>query len=81
MKQLALNGNMIKMVAPVRPSLKHTYPLIPMEEYIQWEEWTGMRLPSSGSYIIEGGLVPLQIDKETNTGIYIEPNVWRSHTL
>lgn len=120
MKRLAVEGNMTKMVAPVRPSLKHTYPLIPMEEYIRWvgddglpfdpwirthvktgasilkvaersmvipasvekwEEWTGMKLPSSGSYIMEDGLVPLEVDKEANTGVYIEPNVWMRHTI
>lgn len=120
MKRLAVERNMKRMVAPVRPSLKQTYPLIPMEEYVQWvsddglpfdpwirthvktgasiikvadrsmvipatvekwEEWAGMPFPSSGSYIIEGGLVPLDIDKEANTGLYIEPNVWMRHTL
>lgn len=47
----------------------------------KWEEWTGMKLPSSGSYIMEDGLVPLEVDKEANTGVYIEPNVWMRHTI
>jgi hypothetical protein len=109
-----------QMVAPVRPSMKSKYPLIPMDEYVswkkedgkpfdpwirthcntgatilsgasesmvipatieKWEEWTGMDIPASGSYIISGGLVPLEVDKETNTGVYIETNVWLKHHL
>src|SRR5690606_19496647 len=120
MKSLAIQGHLKNMVAPVRPSLKCKYPLIPMEDYIswmredgtpfdpwirthakngatvmkvaeesmvipatveEWEEWTGMRLPSSGSYIIKEGLVPLEIDKTMNTGVYVEPNVWMRHYL
>lgn len=119
MKNLAIKGHLINMVAPVRPSLKFKYPLIPMEDYIswvrddgtpfdpwirthfkngasiikvaeksmvipatvkEWEEWSGMKLPS-GSYIINEGLVPLEIDKTTNKGVYIEPNVWMRHYL
>nr|GGG78587.1 transferase [Virgibacillus oceani] len=120
MKGLAIKNNLKNMVAPVRPSLKEMYPLIPMEEYINWERednmpfdswirthvktgasiikvaeesmvipasvkewegWTGMKFPSSGSYIINGGLVPLEIDKPANVGSYIEPNVWLRHHL
>ncbi|NIK11680.1 GNAT family N-acetyltransferase [Alkalibacillus almallahensis] len=120
MKSLAIKNNFENMVAPVRPSLKHKYPLIPMEEYVswirddgtpfdpwirthfktgasiikvaensmiipasveEWEEWTGMKLHSSGSYIINEGLAPLDVDKTANKGIYIEPNVWMRHYL
>jgi hypothetical protein len=45
----------------------------------QWEDWTQMRLPDTGSYIIPGGLVPLEINDETGT--YIEPNVWMEHKI
>src|SRR5699024_7363746 len=95
MKSLAIKSKFKNMVAPVRPSLKSMYPLIPIEEYIkwksiagtpfdpwirihikagasiikvaeksmvipasikEWEEWTGMKLLSSGSYVINEGL-------------------------
>ena len=108
------------MVAPVRPSLKSKYPLIPMEEYIGWkredgtpfdpwirthfklgasiikvaeksmvipapielwEEWTDMKFPSTGSYMIDDGLAPLYIDKSEKRGVYTEPNVWMRHYL
>ena len=47
----------------------------------EWSEWTDMIFPGSGDYIIPGALVPVQIDLEKNTGIYIEPNVWVEYIL
>ncbi len=38
-----------------------------------------MKLLSSGKYVINEGLVPIEINCETNTGVYIEPNVWLKH--
>jgi GNAT superfamily N-acetyltransferase len=120
MKRIAMKGSLKHMVAPVRPSLKSKYPLIPMDEYIRWtradgtpfdswirthdklgasiikiaeksmvipasikdwESWTDLKLPSSGSYVISGGLVPLEVNKEADTAVYIEPNVWMKHDL
>ncbi|MFT4415910.1 GNAT family N-acetyltransferase [Fredinandcohnia humi] len=120
MKELVRKKKITQMVAPVRPSLKHKYPLIPMESYAnwkredgspfdpwlrihwkskadilkvaeesmiikgtveQWESWTGLKLPDSGSYTIPDGLIPLVLDIEKNSGIYIEPNVWMKHYL
>lgn len=120
MKGLAVKSKFQNMVAPVRPSLKGMYPLIPMEEYMtwgredgtpfdpwirthikmgaqvikvaeksmvipaslkEWEEWTGMRLPSSGRYIINEGLVPLEVDITADKGVYVEPNVWLRHHI
>ena len=81
------------LIAPVRPNLKHSYPLTPIERYIewrrpdgmlldpwlrtherlgaeivkvatesmripgtvaQWEEWTELAFPESGSYVVPG---------------------------
>ncbi|MBI6548090.1 GNAT family N-acetyltransferase [Xenorhabdus lircayensis] len=47
----------------------------------QWEEWTGMKFPQSGEYIIPGGLVPLVVDAEKQMAYYIEPNLWMFHSL
>lgn len=47
----------------------------------QWEQWTGMRFPESGPYIIPGALNPVDFDVEADTGVYVEPNVWMVHTL
>ncbi|MEZ4518824.1 MAG: hypothetical protein R3C44_19070 [Chloroflexota bacterium] len=35
----------------------------------EWEMWTGMSFPESGDYIVEGALVPIQIDREVNIGV------------
>ena len=106
------------LFAPVRPTLKHRYPLTPMERYMHWrrddgllfdpwlrshervgaelvgmapdslvsegtvaelEEWCGLEFPESGSYVVEGALVPVEIDREADHGSYREPNVWMRH--
>jgi hypothetical protein len=108
------------LVAPVRPSLKHRYPLAPIERYVewrredgslldpwlrvhesagaklirvapesmrisgsvvQWEDWTKMVFPESGSYVVPGALVPVEIDRERDEGVYVEPNVWMHHRI
>jgi GNAT superfamily N-acetyltransferase len=106
------------LVAPVRPSVKHRYPLTPIERYVEWrrddgllfdpwlraherlgaellgiakdslvaegtvaelEQWSGLAFPESGSYVVEGALVPVEIDRERDRGSYREPNVWMRH--
>ncbi len=47
----------------------------------EWEAWTGMQFPESGEYVVDGALVPVQIDREMNNGRYIEPNVWVHHPI
>ena len=46
-----------------------------------WENWTGMIFPESGEYIVKNALQPIQIDIESNVGVYHEPNVWMQHPL
>ena len=46
-----------------------------------WESWTGLRFPDSGSYVVPGALVPVEIDRERDEGVYVEPNVWMHHRL
>lgn len=118
MAELARRKGFTQLIIPVRPSDKHKFPLIPMEQYLkwtntsglpfdnwlrvhikaggnilkvcpeamsipgtpaQWKDWTDLEFPGSGSYIIPGALSPVNIDVETNTGLYIEPNVWILH--
>jgi hypothetical protein len=108
------------LVAPVRPTHKDRYPLIPMERYMgwrrddglpfdpwlrvhervggellgcapaamritgsvaEWEEWTGMQMPGSGSYVIPGALVPVEVDRERDVGEYVEPGCWVRHRV
>lgn len=120
MKDIAKENGLEYLVAPVRPSLKHKYPLTPMDKYAhwktsdnapfdpwvrthwklgavimqvaaqsmliegsvsEWEGWTGMQFPESGSYIIPDALVPVQVDVEKDEVVYIEPNIWMKHSL
>ena len=46
----------------------------------EWEEWTDMRFPDSGPYVIPGALVPIDIDRNADRGLYVEPNVWMHHS-
>jgi hypothetical protein len=47
----------------------------------QWEDWTGLAFPESGWYVVPGALVPVEIDRERDEGLYVEPNVWMVHSL
>jgi GNAT superfamily N-acetyltransferase len=106
------------LIAPVRPTWKDRYPLIPIEGYarwrredgshfdpwirihervggeliapapesmrieapaVDWEEWTGMRFPEDGDYVVPGMLAPLLV--RAGVGVHVEPNVWLRHRL
>jgi GNAT superfamily N-acetyltransferase len=106
------------VIAPVRPTLKERYPLIPIEQYVEWrredgrhfdpwiavheraggaivrpapqsmvieapvaewEEWTQMRFPGDGRYVVPGMLAPL--DVRDAIGTHVEPNVWLRHSV
>ncbi len=108
------------LIAPVRPSLKHRYPLAHIDRYItwrrsdrthidpwlrtheriggeilkvahrsmvipgtvaDWEEWAEMTFPETGTYVVPGALVPIEIDVERDHGLYVEPNIWMHHRL
>ena len=47
----------------------------------EWEEWTAMAFPESGDYVIPRGQAPLNIDREADVGVYVEPDVWLRHPL
>ena len=42
MRQITLSQGFRHLIAPVRPSLKSRYPLIPIEEYVQWQNSEGI---------------------------------------
>jgi len=108
----------LAMIAPARPTLKHRYPLTPIERYAawttpdgapfdpwlrthyrlgaevfaiapssmviegtvaEWEEWTDMRFPETGRYVVPDALDLVDIDLETDRGRYVEPAVWMRH--
>lgn len=47
---------------------------------VEWEEWTGLPMPVSGSYAFPDGLAPLNLDRDADQGTYWEPSVWFIHT-
>jgi GNAT superfamily N-acetyltransferase len=47
----------------------------------EWESWTGLALPETGTYVFPDGLAPLEVDRERDVGAYWEPNVWMAHAL
>jgi len=47
----------------------------------EWENWTGMRFPESGPYVVPGALCPVRINVERDLGSYEEPNVWMRHPI
>lgn len=47
----------------------------------EWEEWTGIQFPESGTYIVPGALQPVVMDLEDDLGVYEEPNVWMCHPV
>lgn len=46
-----------------------------------WEGWTGLVFPVSGSYVVPGACTPITIDHESGMGTYRDPNVWIIHDL
>jgi GNAT superfamily N-acetyltransferase len=48
---------------------------------LEWEGWTDLKFPQSGSYFIPGALNPMEMNLEKNEGIYVEPNVWMVHEI
>jgi GNAT superfamily N-acetyltransferase len=118
MSAIVAHHGLSHVVAPVRPTEKHRYPLIEMDRYAQWrradgalhdpwlrvheqvggviagtapaamtvrgtvsewEQWTGLAMPETGQYVVPGGLVPVAIDREQDSGTYVEPSVWVVH--
>jgi GNAT superfamily N-acetyltransferase len=47
----------------------------------EWERWTDLRFPDSGSYVVPGALQPVVIDREQDVGRYEDPNVWMRHDV
>jgi hypothetical protein len=121
MSAITAAHGLVDLVAPVRPTWKHRYPLTPLARYArwrrsdgqlldpwlrtheragarsigvcpasmciagtvsEWEDWTGLMFPESGTYIVPEALVPITIDRDRDRdeGRYAEPNFWMHHT-
>ena len=59
MKRVAETHGIEHIALPVRPTLKHEYPLVPMEEYIRWindkgdpfDPWIRVHIKAGGKII------------------------------
>lgn len=45
----------------------------------EWEEWTDMKFPDSGPYVVPGALDLLHVDRDADRGVYEEDNLWLQH--
>ena len=47
----------------------------------EWEDWTDMRFPETGDYVVPGALQPVCIDRRRDVGRCDDPNVWMRHPI
>ena len=45
----------------------------------EWEDWTKMAFPQTGEYVVPDALDLVAIDRERDTGVYEETNLWMRH--
>ena len=45
----------------------------------EWEGWAGMPFPDSGDYVVPDALNLLHVDRENDTAVYREENLWVEH--
>ena len=69
---LAMGAEILK-VAPTA--------MVTTDTVAKWEEWTGLRFPESGSYVVAGAFQPVTIDLRADVGRYEEANVWMRHAM
>jgi hypothetical protein len=63
-----------KLIGPCKRSMVVDEPLA------FWETWSRQTYDRSGSYALDGALVPVDIDIERKVGRYEEPNVWVAYS-
>ena len=86
MKDIGRSHHFARIIAPVRPNLKSYYPLIPMEQYITWQNDEGFSFDAwvrvhqrLGARIIKVCAKSMRVvgtvaDWETWTGLHIPQN-------
>lgn len=45
----------------------------------EWETWSGLSLPRSGDYVVPDALGLLVVDRESDSAVYREENLWVQH--
>ena len=56
-------------------------PVLVSGTVAEWEEWTAMPFPETGTYVFPHCLAPLELDRAADLGSYWEPNVWVRHRV
>lgn len=73
MKQMAQEAGFRRLVLPIRPTLKHRYPLIPMEEYIGWKNAEGLPFdPWLRAHVRSGA----EVVRVCPRAMHIDGSVW-----
>lgn len=119
LRNSAAAAGLDKVICPVRPTLKPSYPLVPMARFAtlrrddglsldpwirtherlgasilgpasrsmvitgtvaEWEQWTSMAFPETGSYVVPEALNLVEIDRQADRGTYVEENLWMRHS-
>jgi hypothetical protein len=45
----------------------------------EWQTWADMAFPDSGSYVVPDALGLVDIDRDSDQGVYVEENLWMRH--
>ncbi len=45
----------------------------------EWEKWADMSLPVSGTYVVPDALNLLEVDRDSDSAVYREENLWMQH--
>ncbi|MDR0228022.1 MAG: N-acetyltransferase [Flavobacteriaceae bacterium] len=79
MKEIATGLQLNSFILPIRPNLKTNFPLIPMEDYIQWKNKEGLPYDAWVRTHVKGGAKILKVCKQS---MYVEGTVeeWESWT-
>lgn len=79
MKSIAISTNKKAFILPIRPNLKTNFPLIPMEEYIQWKNNEGLPYDSWVRTHVKGGASVVKVCKQS---MHVEGTIkeWESWT-
>lgn len=47
----------------------------------RWREWTGLPFDRDGPVVVPGSLAPVLVSTSHNVAVYVEANVWVSHSV
>ncbi|WP_213453359.1 GNAT family N-acetyltransferase [Rhizomonospora bruguierae] len=66
-------GGVLREVAPCSMTVTGTLA--------QWRAWTGLPFDAPGAVTVPGALVPVHCVPDEDRAVYVEPNVWLTHSV